>query len=257
MLNPSLLNNYIGSFFGYGRWSAPIWFVGIEEAGGRTECELEQRLAVWTSRGKKELEDAPTFYPQSGNHFWHGQEADLQETWKQLIRMLLVARGKTDNDDAILDNQRSHWGRADGRECLAELLPLPSPSSTTWNYRRWSDLPWLQTRLDYQNYVTLKRASFLQQQIEQHKPQVVIFYSSTWHRLWGLIARGVWGQAIPGKLMGLDCEVTSFYVTRHPRAESDEYFREIGLYLRRKHGHLAGKLNTGRHHPSETQRFQI
>jgi hypothetical protein len=252
MLNPSALNNYIESFFGYGRWQAPVWFVGIEEAGGRTERELEQRLTVWAQRGQKELEDAPTFYLQSGNHQWHGQEAKLQETWKQLIRMLLVARGKPDTDKAILDYQRSHWGCARGRECLADLLPLPSPSSTAWNYCRWSDLPWLQTRIEYQNYVALKRAHFMQQQLEKHKPQVVIFYASTWHRLWGLIARGVWRQAIPGKLMGLDREATSFYVTRHPRAESDEYFREIGLHLRRKHGQLAGKFN-----PSQNTRSML
>jgi hypothetical protein len=68
------------SFFGYGRWSAPIWFIGIEEAGGKTEREIQQRLTVWASRGHRELEDAPTFYPTSGNHAWHGEHACSQAT---------------------------------------------------------------------------------------------------------------------------------------------------------------------------------
>src|ERR1700690_2025758 len=114
MLNPSALNNYIGSFFGYGRWSAPIWFVGIEEAGGRTEREIEQRLAVWGARGKNELEDPPAFYPKSGNAAWHGGNATLQLTWTQLIRILLIAQGKLDSPSAILDYQRNRLGTADG-----------------------------------------------------------------------------------------------------------------------------------------------
>ncbi len=237
MLSSQLLTEYQDKFFGFGNWQAKIWFIGIEEAGGRKELDVQQRLAAWHQSGKLDLADAPSFYPQSGNDLWHGPEAKLQETWKQLIRLLLVARGRIDSDQAILDYQRSNWGRADGRECLVELLPLPSPSSTAWNYHRWSDLPWLETRLDYQNYMVLNRAHFLQQKIDLHKPPVVVFYASTWHRLWGLIARGVWQQAIPGKLMGLHQTTTSFYVTRHPRAESVEYFREIGRYLRRKHGY--------------------
>ena len=53
MLNPSILNNYLESFFGYGRWSAPVWFIGIEEAGGKAKLEIEQRLAndPWTRSG--------------------------------------------------------------------------------------------------------------------------------------------------------------------------------------------------------------
>lgn len=90
MLTTSFLNNYLASFFGYGQWTAPIWFVGIEEAGGRTESEVERRLSLWNHRGSKELEDAPVFYPKSGNDRWHGNKAELQATWKQLIRFIAV-----------------------------------------------------------------------------------------------------------------------------------------------------------------------
>ena len=143
------------SFFGYGRWSAPIWFIGIEEAGGRTEREIEQRLRVWASRGRKELEDATTFYAESGNTAWHGEHAAMQATWKQLIRILLLARGKADDDDAILAYQRTQLGLSTGHTCLAELLPLPSPDTATWNYGNWSDLPRLSSRLPISLDVTL------------------------------------------------------------------------------------------------------
>src|SRR4029077_12129475 len=234
-LDNALLGEYADKFFGFGSWDARIWFIGIEEAGGWKKEDVRARLDAWKQK-RRDLEDAPTFYPASGNHRWHGVSAGVQSTWKQLIRMLLVGRGERDTDDAILNYQRCHFGRTDGRECLAELLPLPSPNTTTWKYDNWSNLSWLKTRSSYQNYLSLTRAFAIQQNIEKHHPKVVIFYASTWHRLWGLIARGVWTQAIKGKLMGLDRDGVSFYVTRHPRAESDEYFRLIGEFLRRKHG---------------------
>jgi len=236
MLPDTLLNDYAEKFFGFGSWNARIWFVGIEEAGGWEKKDVKNRLDAWEHRGRLDLEDAPSFYPASGNDRWHGAAPVLQATWKQLIRILLVARGKPDSDDAILDYQRHHLGRAKGREYLAELLPLPSPSSTTWNYRDWSDLPWLQSRSHYQNHVLLGRAHSLQQKLEQSRPRVVIFYASSWHRIWGIIARGAWTQAIQGQLMGMERNGTSFYVTRHPRTETDAYFRKIGSFLRERHG---------------------
>jgi hypothetical protein len=77
----------------------------------------------------------------------------------------------------------------------------------------------LQTRDVYQKYVLLGRAYSIQQRLERYRPRVVIFYACTWHRLWGVIARGVWSQAIQGKLMGLERDGMAFYVTCHPRAE--------------------------------------
>lgn len=236
MLPDKLLTDYASKFYGFGTWKAKIWFVGIEEAGGDRESEVQARLDAWQKSDSNDLEDAPRFYPASGNSRWHSKDAVLQPTWRQLIRMLLVARGKPATEETILKYQRESFGRAEGHECLAELLPLPSPKSTAWKYHQWSQLPWLKRRDVYQNYVSLGRAYEIQRKVEEYHPRVVVFYSSTWHRLWGLIARGGWGQAIPGKLMGLHRNDTSFYVTRHPRAESDGYFQTIGEFLRQKHG---------------------
>ena len=58
-----MIEPYCKQFFGYGRWDAPVWFVGLEEAGAGTPAELQNRLAAWDTRGRRELEDAPAFYP--------------------------------------------------------------------------------------------------------------------------------------------------------------------------------------------------
>ena len=244
MLNRTTLAGYMESFFGYGRWSAPIWFIGIEEAGGRNEREMEQRLAVWSSRGNNELEDAPTFYPESGNQGWHGECSSIQATWKQLIRMLLLARSERDDDRDILDYQRLYFGTATGDTCMAELLPLPSPDTAIWNYGDWSDIPQLKTPQTYHAEMFVPRSAVLKKRCISYLPSVVIFYGleladgTSLLPVCSRIAGGWFDQAIERKriLLTRRNEHTSFIVTRHPVSESREYFQEIGSFLRQEHG---------------------
>ena len=246
MLSPSALLKYLESFFGYGRWDAPIWFIGIEEAGGRSERELEQRLAVWAERGHKELEDAPTFYPASGNSSWHGEGAHIQATWKQLIRLLLLARGACADDKAILACQSTQLGSFAGDTSLTELLPLPSPDTATWNYGRWSELDRLRSRQAYLAGTLNQRADVLKQRCRSNQPKAVIFYGleladgTSLLPFWSWIAGGWFDQAIERKkiLLSRRNSKTTFFVTRHPVSESQEYFGEIGAFLRDKCGTL-------------------
>src|SRR5262249_46054789 len=157
-------------------WKAPIWFVGIEEAGGATDQEVAQRLNVWNSRGRHELEDCGSFCHAIGNYRWHDARPTPQPTWAQLIRMLLLARGKSDCADALLDYQRTRLGNYDGEVCLLELFPLPNPSFTSWRYAGWSKLPWLQTREQYTSHVLSNRIALLVKRIKEYKPKAVIFY---------------------------------------------------------------------------------
>lgn len=236
MLSSNLLTEYAERFVGFGSSEAKIWFIGIEEAGGHSEEQVQSRLDAWIGHNKPEFADAPSFYPASEQREWHGENAQPQATWTKLIRLLLVARGRLVTSEALLEYQQRRWGKTGGREFLAELFPLPTPNTMAWPYRDWSELAWLESRARYQNHWMLSRALLLQQKIEQHHPKVVIFYASTMHRVWAMIARAEWSQAIKGKLMSFDRDGISFYVTRHPRAESDRYFQQIGEFLRGKHG---------------------
>src|SRR4051794_35645990 len=106
------LEAYATEFFGFGRWDAPVWFVGIEEAGNPSPEQLQHRVSIWTQRHQPTLADAPEFYPATGHNEWHGDKAVLQKTWKQLIRMLLLAQGKLDTLDGLLSYQRTQLGAA-------------------------------------------------------------------------------------------------------------------------------------------------
>ncbi len=235
MIPDQSLIDYTEQFFGFGNWCAPIWFVGMEEGGGNSKDEILARLKGWEGYGKKELECAPSFYPACGVDCWHGKGARIQSTWKQLIRMFLLAQGKNDSDKSILDYQVSLLGKAGGDLCLTELLPLPSPSIGKWLYSEWSHLPWLRTREAYQNYMFLARANAIRQRIVVYRPKIVIFYGSSWKHIWAMIAGVEWRQGFSDQYILLqgEREGTVYYLTRHPTREKDRNFSQIGQHIRR------------------------
>src|SRR4051812_9353740 len=244
-LPDDLLAEYAARFFGFGTWKAKIWLIGVEESGGATFDEVDARLRAWNERGKNELESAPAFYPAFGVKGWHGPSAKIEPTWKQLIRMLLLARGERDSQKAILEYQRTRFGAAEGDICLAELLPLPSPTAADWAYQNWSNLDWLEGRAVYLKELKSRRMNYLKDRVAEHRPKVVIFYGTTladgvsllpvWIQIAG---RGRFGQAIEGQriLLSQQTEHTLFLVTRHPLIETDTYFQQIGKFLHAEYG---------------------
>jgi len=239
MLTDELLTDYAGKFFGYGNWSAKVWFIGIEEAGGKSESEIKQRLHIWHQRGRLELENVREFYTALNNsHDWHGDNAVLQPTWAGLIRLLLLARDEEDSDQNILQYQRKHMGE----NCFAELLALPSPDTRTWHYADWTDVDWLQSRVGCLDRTTPDRISTLKQRIQASNPKAVIFYSTTIPGrsllpLWSNIAGGRFNQGFEDDKILLRRQTggTTFFVARHPTAETIQNLRRIGQYFRDHH----------------------
>jgi hypothetical protein len=241
MLTAATLIDYCTTFFGYGHWRAPVWFVGIEEAGGKTESSVTKHLAAWHERTRKDLESAPEFYPTTGNNNWHGRNATLQPTWTQLTRMLLIAQGKPDLSSAILDYQRDRLGSMDGETCLLELFPLPSPNFDIWKYAEWSDISWLRNRQVYEQNIGKKRVLLLRQKIDIYRPRVVIFYGSSQLKYWQqIMGAGTYQRPLPNKLIAHERDNIALFVTKHPSdpklgQQRDDYFREIGRFFHYKH----------------------
>src|SRR5258706_11670073 len=109
MLDEELLQAFIEGFFGYGSWSAPIWFVGMEEEGGASAGEIALRLEAWSARGRKSLEDLVDYYRAFGvAKYFEDRPARqrtygplLQPTWKQLVRVLLGIHGDHPSTERI------------------------------------------------------------------------------------------------------------------------------------------------------------
>jgi hypothetical protein len=161
--------------------------------------------------------------------------------------MLLIARGGTDEAAAILNYQRGNLGAKIGDTCLIELLPLPSPQTSVWNYGRWSALPWLRSRAEYVSFCRQRRARELAEKVRLYHPKLVICYGTTLAPndsllpTWSHLASGNFQQAVLGRKVLLERHSghTAFFVTKHPaapelRSRTAEYFREIGGIIRSK-----------------------
>jgi hypothetical protein len=227
----SALEPYCKHFFGYGRWDAPVWFLGLEEAGGDGAHALDKRVREWEQRGRRGVEDGPSFYPAVGEHRWHGPSAVLQPTWRQLIRILLIARNQPATDADILHLQKTQWGALTGDVCLTEILPLPAPNIGAWPYQSQPDAPWLASRDQFMQRFLLRRLITLRANIAAHRPRAVIFYFWRFRDYAVTIAGDEFNILVPEKLLGLSRNGIEYFITGHPARNPDDYFVLLGRHF--------------------------
>ena len=115
--------------FGYGRWDAPYWFIGPEQAQGRfEENDLKQRVKAWSLFGKYELDDCRAFHAQIRESRWHRSKPALQPTWRPLLILLMAFLGKPVDNETLRAYQRDRWGSRSGETCVIELSGLAAAS---------------------------------------------------------------------------------------------------------------------------------
>lgn len=205
-----LLDDYAASFYGYGCWQAPVWFVGPEEGGGGNRAEIKLgnyasaqselccRLEHWDAQRQAQAQGAPPLLNLQEvpvAQWWFGANvAQRQNTWARLIMVLSGIQQIPQAD--VLEyrrGQRNAWGTPDCAACDLSLFPLPSPSRSLWAYKHFLFV----TRPIYEDAYLEQRASFLRQQIELRAnahPLTVVFYGS--HPDWWQQIAGVAGNPI-------------------------------------------------------------
>ena len=113
-------------WFGYGKWSTPFWFIGMEQGGEEDKDHIGWEKA-WKDLGGTELIDCRDHHRkmgERGNDRWHGQFARLQNTWGPLIKLLLSFKHPekpVELQDAK-EYQRTQWGSIEGETVVAEIL---------------------------------------------------------------------------------------------------------------------------------------
>lgn len=249
MLDCQLLHDYAENFFGYGNPESELWFIGIEEAGGRCESVVNERLKLWSDEfNRAPFVDGHKFHQQL--HDCDGKPLDRlfldpvppQPTWDRLIRLQHAIEEKPCDVQSF---RKTKWARSTSKSCLLELLPLPSPSVKTWNYGEWlcqeCDSKFAEvfrTRLAYQEHFGEKRAQAISQLIAKHRPTVVIFYGNRMKR-WSEIAGFPWrnvemDSALPARFRRSEDRL--YAVVRHPAAHGfrnkDAYFQYVGERIR-------------------------
>ncbi len=234
MFDDDLLTVFVRRFFGYGSWEAPIWFIGMEEGGGKRFQELNERFDKWNRR-RPTLEDIR--HGDGNDSPWFGARVRLQATWSKLIcvqlGMLGVDWNRRPSRELVRNYQRDHFCRT--RECLIELLPLPSRSTREhhWLYGRHSQLAWLQSRDLYKRHLLRRRSERIRHLIERHEPSAVIFYGLGYSEHWRRIAQVDFQETSIKKVSAGHNANTLFRIAPHPNTHglTSDYFLRVGRLL--------------------------
>ncbi|HPH98266.1 MAG TPA: hypothetical protein PK613_20455 [Anaerolineaceae bacterium] len=239
-MDDKLLQRYMETFYGYGNYAAPFWFIGMEEGLGNEKEEIVRRLKQWNENGGKELEDLKEFYSAIGRpEFFtlleNRNDIKLQSTWAQLCRIVLTATKQRCDTGAVKCFQKRRLGRISNDvpsrgTCLLELLPLPSPSLGDWNYEKWSKLEILSSRENYKKNLLSIRIAYIQSLINYHKPKVVVFYGVTYQSYWQKISCTPFYYQESNKISTSDNGVPHFFSINHPAAmcSGNAYFENVG-----------------------------
>jgi hypothetical protein len=236
-MNDELLLQYMSHFAGYGNLHGNYWMIGMEEGGGDTIEEIERRVTIWDESGQNTLEDLKLYHDKIGQTRWFGDQAKLQPTWNKLIRIIHGIKGQSPQTEDIRTYQKTHLGRHDSETCLAELMPLPSPSTRHWLYPQISTLPELRSRESYLRNWGHVRLKMLTQLINTYRPQNVVLYGMGYYQEW-------WSQLMPSNHKMISIEGvkaylgskngTVFGVSPHPVATGvkNTFFQGLGNAIR-------------------------
>lgn len=234
MLDDAILEEFINGFYGYGNLNAPFWFIGMEEGGGSSVREINTRIETWRNRGSKEVEDLFEYHCAIGITQFFGRKAKLQTTWNKIIRVVLSAQEQNVDTDKVRDYQNRLLARKNGETCILELLPLPSPNSTSWLYKDCSQLDFLRSREEYRRQVTRFRIPAIRNKVLEHKPKAVVFYGISYKDHWTEIASIDAFSEIKNDISYRKQGSTIFICSQHPASKgiTSEYFHRIGNLIK-------------------------
>jgi hypothetical protein len=195
--------------FGFGRWSAPYWFIGLEEATASDDMDgLLLRERVWSRLGENELDDCPEFHRGLGETSWHRTKPRLQPTWRPLMLMLMSFTGRPTDRETLREYQRDKWGTLDGETCIVELSGLAAPGLGTKRDRSFVN----------------DRIPVIRERLHAHRPMLVVMYGFAGRENWEKLA----GRRIPD-----DCILTEgptiLALAKHPasRGMTNNYWTEL------------------------------
>ncbi len=233
VIEPELLRKYMERFVGFGSPSASIWFVGLEQGGGKDLKELDRRLSAWANQGSGAFADLREYCKSIDERRWHGESPRIQPTLGKLACVALALEGREPNTESVRRFQADSLGQNGGSTLIAELMPLPSRNLRQWIYANL-EMPELETRDAYQANFVQKRTCLLRETIRQTAPRAVVFLGLLKVKTWQDIAGVVFKEPGAGGALWASHGPTDFVVIRHPTAfgSKNADFDEVGRALR-------------------------
>jgi hypothetical protein len=205
-------------WFGYGRWSAPYWFVGMEP-GGDDHREL---YTAWEAAGGESLIDAAEHEDQWNlrvpanlqMHHFTSKPVIQKATWQPLIQVVLGYTGKHADSHAY---QRDRLGRADGDMALIELCSVAAKN--------------LAVPGDREQFMA-ERIAFIGQQLASNPVEIAVFYGTSYRDKYEQVAGG---QFDANGLRWRGATLCALIAHPSRPTRSYAYWREYGEMLRRRH----------------------
>ncbi len=173
-------------WFGYGRWDAPYWFVGMEPGGDDTHASYDAWLALGAgelidcrSHHQWELETKGIDNPDWTK--WHRRERPnvTQSTWRSLIQALLAFKGEPSDLESVRVYQRDRWGMLADETAVIELNALHAPSSAA--------------RVDRETHRP-QRIRTIRERMAQFRPTFAVFYGNGYRPSYEQIVGGPFGE---------------------------------------------------------------
>jgi hypothetical protein len=163
-------------WFGYGRWEAPYWFVGMEPGGTEQASSYES----WLRLGGGELIDCKQHHLDTNFTRWHGEDQrGTQPTWRRLIQALLGYEGRSATLEDVLQVQHDGWGASNGEMALVEVCALHAPRTAATS-----------DRTSYRN----ERIATLRERLATYRPTFALFYGLTYRQQYEKVAGGAFDE---------------------------------------------------------------
>jgi len=175
------------SFLGYGRLDAPVWFLGMEEAGGG-----EDNLRVRSTFDQ--VEDLQEAHIKLGITHHHEGKRRIQPTWNMMCEFMLRIEG---NISPTTEDRRAYQGdeldRVHGDSLILEFLPIPKPKTSSWDYPlTFPEYPDVEV---YRREQTPPRIALLSQLVVNHRPRIIVAYGkANWPYYRQILSEGEYSE---------------------------------------------------------------
>ena len=128
----------IVNFLGYGRLSAPVWFIGLEEGLGKMNSEdtIKNLKARGSFEKCMDLHKAHLRLQENGQPIDITVKPPSTQVWQWMAKIMQALNDHEDwkNLAPAKEYIRSSLGRCEGHTFLTELSPIPSRATVDRNF---------------------------------------------------------------------------------------------------------------------------
>lgn len=219
-MSAALTNNELEqllNFVGYGKLTAKVWFLGMEEAGGG-ESNIRARLRF------QPVEDCANAHRILEITKHHCGKPVIQRTWRGMCYIMLRLDGKEPTRESIRNYQANCLGRDDGSSLLCELMPIPKPSLNDWGYEAL--IPQFSSCNEYYRRVKPRRIEYLHRLLSEQKPELVVCYGKKYWQEYKELFAGLTfvaaGRFLVARATGQVVVLTDHFAARTMNGKFDE-----------------------------------